>query len=562
MLNAQNVFEEEEKSGYVFSESLSDAIRSSCERVRSFKHGEEVANSFAVIDSFMRFDLEEIAEASQRLTWVNSLTQPLLRPTVVESLKALGDVSREVANYSGATNTGQKSAALNRAAGALNELAKYVKESVLPPERAFFRQLVRNWQSIIAEAQGELGEAALREMTPAARRAAGIVERTSAVWQKPAAPFDNPYVVGNPVRPPLFVGRSDVFNRIGEAWSAKATPDSIILYGHRRMGKSSILRNLDQAAPPGSLIVYADMAGETSFVASTADLLLGLADKLYAAVRRAFPDAPLAEPGPENFNTPARAQFQFDRLLGQARETLNGVPLILALDEFEAVERAVNEGKIGKEIYQFLRTKTQEGGVTLVFGGLHTLDEMSRDYQQPFYGSYTNISVSYLSHDSAWQLITNPTPDFNLNYEPAAVEGIIAETGGQPYLVQQVCRDALDHLNHELFDLNRERDMLITLADVGAALGGDFFRRGTVYFDGVWTQASDDDQRRLLKAMAGRDEAWPLPELGTATGLAPDALQNALRRAGRHDLLRKAETDPPMWEFYVPLMRRWIRGRG
>ena len=170
------------------------------------------------------------------------------------------------------------------------------------------------------------------------------------------------------------------------------------------------------------------------------------------------------------------------------------------------------EGKIGKEIYQFLRTKTQEPWLTLVFGGLHTLDEMSRDYQQPFYGSYENIRVSYLSHDAAWRLITHPTDDFELNYEREAVERIITETGGQPYLVQQICRDALDHLNHELFDLNIERDALIKLSDVEAVLNNDFFRRGMVYFDGVWSQAYEPAQRILLKTMAQRNETWTFEE--------------------------------------------------
>ena len=166
-------------------------------------------------------------------------------------LKALGDVSREVAVHARATSTGQKSAALNRAIGALNELGRYVQGEVLPPERVLLGRVVKHWQSIIAAEQGRLGEAALKEMAPTARRAAGIVERTSAAWERPARPFDNPYIAGDPVYPPLMVGRKDVFDRIGEVWTAKKNPDSIILYGHRRMGKSTILRNLDQVAPQG-----------------------------------------------------------------------------------------------------------------------------------------------------------------------------------------------------------------------------------------------------------------------------------------------------------------------
>jgi hypothetical protein len=537
---------------------LRERFESTYEGVRHLKHGVEVAGSFATIAAFLDVGaVDALATARRHLAWTDDLLDPPLRPEVVEALKALGDVSQEVFAFVRATSTGQKSAALNRAAGELNELAGYVRSEVLAPERVLLDRAIELWKSIIAAEQGRLGEAALQEMAPAARRAAGILQRTSSAWQRPARPFDNPYIVGDPVYPPLLVGRKDVFDRIDEVWSAKKNPDSIIIYGHRRMGKSSILRNLDRVAPQGSVVVYADMAGETSFVESTADLLLGLADKIYTAVRRPYGDGAIAEPDPEAYTTQARAQFQLNRLLEGVRETLDGRILVLALDEFEGVERAVEEGKIGREIYQFLRAKTQEPWLALVFGGLHTLDEMSRDYQQPFYGSYENIPVSYLTHPSAWRLITNPTEDFELNYEHEAIERVITETGGQPYLVQQICRDALDHLNHELFDLELEREVCITVADVEAVLDDDFFRRGTVYFDGVWTQAGDRDQRMLLRVMAGQDEPWMQDELETATGLDAKVVHRQLRWAERHDIICRIE--PDQWGFHVPLMRRWTR---
>jgi hypothetical protein len=540
---------------------LAKRFESAYEGIRQLQHGDEVAGSFTTLACFLDAGtVEALATAHQRLDWVDELAEPPLRPAVIEALKALGDVSQEVAAFARATNTGRKSAALNRAAGGLNELAGYVREQVLPPERVLLDRVLALWKSIIANEQGRLGEAALQEMAPAARREAGIVERTSTAWERPARPFDNPYIVGDPVYPPLLVGRKDVFDRIGEVWSSKKNPDSIIIYGHRRMGKSSILRNLDQVAPQGSVVVYTDMAGETSFVGSTADLLLGLADRIYATVRRVYGDIASPEPDPETYTTQARAQFQFNRLLEGVRQTLDGCILILALDEFEAVERGVEENKIGQEIYQFLRAKTQEPWLALVFGGLHTLDEMSRDYQQPFYGSYENIPVSYLSDASAWHLITNPTEEFQLNYQPEAVERIIGETGGQPYLVQQICRDALDHLNHELFDLELARDVCITMADVDAVLGDDFFRRGTVYFDGVWTQASHPDQRALLQVMASREEPWTFDQLEEATGNDAKTLHRHLRWAERHDVLHRTESGE--WRFHVPLMQRWIGTRG
>ncbi len=125
--------------------------------------------------------------------------------------------------------------------------------------------------------------------------------------------------------------------------------------------------------------------------------------------------------------------------------------------------------------------------------------------------------------------------------------------------MQQICRDALDHLNHELFDLELEREVCITLADVEAVLDDDFFRRGTVYFDGVWTQAGDQEQRILLRVMARQEEPWTLDALEAETRLEAKALHRHLRWAERHDIVFGNEFG--QWRFHVPLMRRWINQR-
>ena len=94
---------------------------------------------------------------------------------------------------------------------------------------------------------------------------------------------------------------------------------------------------------------------------------------------------------------------------------------------------------------------------------------------------------------------------------------------------------------------------------IDAVLDDDFFRRGTVYFDGVWTQASEHDQRALLRVMTERDDPWAFVELEAATGLDEGTLRHQLRWAERHDIIRRTESD--QWGFHVPLMQRWIRSR-
>ena len=104
---------------------------------------------------------------------------------MIRTLTALGDVSREVVVFTQSTSPARQSAALNRANGALGELATFVQTHVLPPERVLLKRIVQHWQTIIAAEQGKLGQAALREMLPSERLAAGHVARESTVWQRP-----------------------------------------------------------------------------------------------------------------------------------------------------------------------------------------------------------------------------------------------------------------------------------------------------------------------------------------------------------------------------------------
>jgi hypothetical protein len=355
------------------------------------------------------------------------------------------------------------------------------------------------------------------------------------------------------------VGRQDIFNHIREVWGGKSNPDSIILYGHRRMGKSSILRNLPHYAPAGSLLVYVDLKGQTAFAESTSHLLRGLAEEtVWAAQERGLA---CEEPAAEAYHTPPEAALAFRRLL---RRVLVALPpessLILALDEFEAIDKAVADDKIGPEIYDYLRDLSQQPRVVLVFAGLHTLDEMSRDYRQAFFGSYINLRVSYLSQKAAERLVMRPTPDFPLNYAPEVVQRIIAETHGQPLLLQRLCQELVNQLNHELFDLDLDREARILPADLDAVLTDDFVRSETRYFEGIWSDqvAANPAVAALLETLARQGPSHS-EKLVARTDLSPQQVTAALDYLQCRDLVDDRER---IWDLRIPLMRRWLQLRG
>ena len=69
----------------------------------------------------------------------------------------------------------------------------------------------------------------------------------------------NPYVAGTPLEAgsPLFFGREDLFNFIGENLNA-AHRNNLVLIGQRRTGKSSLLKQLPLRLGEGYIPVYLD----------------------------------------------------------------------------------------------------------------------------------------------------------------------------------------------------------------------------------------------------------------------------------------------------------------
>jgi len=90
---------------------------------------------------------------------------------------------------------------------------------------------------------------------------------------------------------------------------------------------------------------------------------------------------------------------------------------LIMVDEFELIEEAIDEGRLEAHVLEFWRGLIQNySWFVMVFAGLHTLQEMTKEYWNPLFGSVTTIPVSFLSPGAARQLIIQPYPDFPLDF--------------------------------------------------------------------------------------------------------------------------------------------------
>jgi hypothetical protein len=253
-----------------------------------------------------------------------------------------------------------RSFALNRALGELNNILNN-KDSLPNAERDLIVNIAETWQEALLNVAGELGEISITK------------------------PVRNPYVVGDPVVGNLFVGREDVMRQLEELWVTGNQLQSVVIFGHRRMGKTSILLNAANCLGSGVKVAYVNL--QRSAAQGVGEVLMAISDAISEVVNL---------PPPNDDDLLKLPYRNFERYLKQVVEMLNvetrhGASLqglIIALDEFEKIEELIEAGKIPPDFLGFLRGLVQMSPkVAFAFAGLHTLEEMTADYFQPFFAS-------------------------------------------------------------------------------------------------------------------------------------------------------------------------------
>ena len=506
------------------------------DQLANYPGGSEIQQSFNCIIDFLNYNsLAKLASASACLTPLPS-PEDAIRPPVIQALQRFGHIGQDIAVFQVATSRLNQLAALGRVTDQLEDLREYINQSVLPPEKVILQEILRRWRKLVSEVSGELGQIAIAE------------------------PVVNPYVAGNPVAGELFVGREAILRELEELWLKPGQVDSVLLYGHRRMGKSSILKNLPHRLDGQRNLVVEFNLQRVGKVSSTGELLYALALALYD--RLLLPtSSPISEPDEATFLGANHNPYQaFNRWLTFLAPYMAERRFIVAMDEFELIEFAIDEGRVEAELIEFLRGLIQTTDwFVLALAGLYTLQEKCYDYWNPLFGSIKPRRVSFLSADSTRKLITQPAADFPLDYIQAAIDEIIHLTYGQPYLVQLIGQKLVAQFNYQVFEAGQSRDRPISLDDLRSVINSpEFFQDGGAYFTGVWRQAEDSEppeQTPILKALAEGEKSFT--ELIAGTGLSELQVTAALKTLQDHDVVQS--TVAGSYSFTVELMRRWVQ---
>ncbi len=522
---------------------ISNYLESDIHALSEFEGYHELWNSLTDIKNFMEANsLDQIsAVCPSRSAFVSS--QTYIRPNIIRVLTTLGQISQEIRIATTASSRVNQLAALARADADLQTLDQFVTDRIPPgyPEQKLLHRIIHQWREIITTAAGAVGQAQI------------------------LSPIANPYVVGPPVRGQLFVGREDILSRLEELWMPQGQLPSVILYGHRRMGKTSILQNLKGHLGQNTQIIDFNLQ-RVGMVENVGELLYNLATALHDSL----PDnTELEEPNEENFlhRNPYSALDRFLRKLDQSPDRQrHQTRYIITIDEFEILEkRLIQQEIIAPYLIEYWRSLiVTYPWFILAFAGLASLQEMTQDYWNPLFGNVTAVPVGVLSEKAAERLITNPTDDFPLDYDRDAIHEIYTLTGGQPYLIQLICHSLISRFNRQRFEEGQEIEPRLTLNDVQEIIQSpDFFRDGNAYFSGVWSQCQEEhaaEQIAILQGLCPHPNGLTAPALAqrlAARQLDFESAQvtEALSLLQRHDVIHLSEG---RYTFVVELMRCWV----
>lgn len=378
------------------------------------------------------------------------------------------------------------------------------------------------------------------QFSPIAEQWLRLIEHEATAHQTRLAftPIPNPFIFGNPLQPrdeDLFKGRRDITVAIEENIINAGQRPALLLYGRRRIGKTSTLLNLPRLLSSQFIPVFVDCQ-DAKWRESDAVFCYQLAAAMFREFDKRDQLNGLRNPRLEQFEKyPFTALDEFlDQIERHAQRIRRQI--LLTLDEYERLEEGIETAKITKEILNQLRSIIQHRQrIVVLLSGSHRFEELKVVNWADYLINAKTLELSFLSAEDARELITGPLP--TLEFEPGVVEKILALTHCQPYLLQAVASELVNHLNSQKQFVARLGDLDVAVEKVLVS--------AQVYFFNSWQDECSEEARDVLRAIARND----------LKGYDLTRHQKVLQDLYQKEILEKAGD---RYQITVDLFRRWI----
>jgi (p)ppGpp synthase/HD superfamily hydrolase len=365
----------------------------------------------------------------------------------------------------------------------------------------------------------------------------------------------NPFDISRPATAKMFFGRSTETSIMQRELCEGEQGKALILYGPRRSGKSSIIKNfLERLVQSPHWGVHFSL--QNSIQQSEEIILMQMADRICEQFQEQ-----LHEPAPDwkQFND-TDPQVRFKRVVQSCLAQIQGSRLVLALDEFGGAIDAYENHFLVPRFFTFWKELMGEiPQLSLILAlptSAHTILN-SKKFGNAF-SFAESLQVMFLDTKSAEQLLIDPLRDQNIEMYPTTVALAVKLTGGNPYFMTLIGQQLIHHLNEETDkQLITDEDLRLV---VDHMLGADF----SPNFLYLRREVQKDAELRILEAIvrftARSDQSKvQLKKIAAYLNLPVSIVRRHLERLRNGLILQEdGPASNPYYSYTIELVYRWL----
>ncbi|HMT62645.1 MAG TPA: hypothetical protein PKA24_17420, partial [Microthrixaceae bacterium] len=360
-----------------------------------------------------------------------------------------------------------------------------------------------------------------------------------------------------------FVGRNVQLADIDAALTREQERQMVVLLGGRRSGKTSLLERLYQVLGADDVPAVVDLldASITDAAGGRRTYLGNLAERI-ADVVQARRDVTLPTPDPAGFATGPLGAFA--SWLNDVETALGFRRLLVCIDEYEALDQAINDGLVDAAALKTLRSHGQRPGgrIQFMFAGVHPPEALGPVWSDALVSTLT-IRLPFFDHDQVAELLRAPdTAGYPHDvFRPDAVERVHYWTGGQPATSQTLAHLTVKRVNRQIVAGQRDVAHGIAAADVDAAVD-DTLDSVPAIFANLYNAGENmggvrtEEGRRLLVALSLAPEFCIVREPVSAGGSDEQPFRRAVGELRHLELIAMTDTHITLT---MRLLGRWIQ---
>lgn len=284
-------------------------------------------------------------------------------------------------------------------------------------------------------------------------------------FQRVVNPY-TPFAEGGPVdEPEMFVGRNELLGRLERSLLAGSASKSIVMFGQKRAGKSSLIEHLKRRLARSERVV------SVSFSLQEIEPELSVPAFLYCILHRATEaleelrvdgrDVPdFLPPSIEEMESHPTLRFHkaMTPLVRDMRRRHVPLEFVFLVDEFTDIFKEIGRERIPPQFMKAWKAIIEKKYFASVLVGQDIMPAFKERFPNEF-GVTEDIRVTYLDDAAAAELIIKPIGEDR--FAGRAVRTILDLTAGSPYYTMMFCARLVDYMN-------TTRAVKVTEADIRA----------------------------------------------------------------------------------------------